>query len=729
MKCSVDYKAIKTDICISRLKSGIQSIALIFILGLLITTSIAFSAELPEAESLNINKALWGIDVNNSVKGITVAFDDEKGLLYTYGITSTYIVITKPQDGHPFKSININVTGHNTSNMLIDKKRRHLIWVGRKTEAIRVIDLETHAIIAQKEPNPKTKDPYPVKSVDLDQDTGTIWVANAGTPSLIGYSPDLKTRHKVHGLEYPLSVAVKNSDLIYIIDSEGPKTGTRLLSYTPSTGILKELYNYSQTQGIPPPRSVHIAPDGSVLLVYRKFLTALDSSLKEKWKTPIPSVPSQIINCGSLIALIVNTGTKPESDVLIINGNSGQLKGTVEVGFEGHWGAFDSKNNLLFVGNAGDGSVSVIDPNVPNVIQKIDVANASEQVVVDPKTGIRYIKNRLGGSEIYPWKPNSCTIERWDGGRWPIELFIDTTTHRLYSLSFFDSAVDIWDLETGQRMNSLPLGIPGGLTDTISDMDFDENDGIAGFIFPETGYVASADLRQNNVLWAKQIEEVKAGEGKGPNNGHVAVDAAKNLLFIYIPAKNEVVSYDLMNGAELKRVQLTETQLPQRPDLPSSGTPPMRSKKPPKEGLPPKKGKGKQPLDKPGKMSREFQKPKKSKKSAYAINNLYVDRQEGRLFAENTVLDESTLTIIKTIPGIGHVFYTDKDRILAMTVAPSGQETLVILNPTTLESIQQYDLICTPGTIHSQQTFDPYTNKVYLTEVVNAKVTVYQIPK
>ena len=54
-----------------------------------------------------------------------------------------------------------------------------------------------------------------------------------------------------------------------------------------------------------------------------------------------------------------------------------------------------------FVGNGGDGSVSVVSLDDSQEPKLIDVANAAEGAVADTRTGRRFILNRLGGSEIY----------------------------------------------------------------------------------------------------------------------------------------------------------------------------------------------------------------------------------------------------------------------------------------------------------------------------------------
>lgn len=68
---------------------------------------------------IEVNEALWGLPNLNSLKGMSVAWDEQTGQIYTAGIVSDQVRVTRPADGHPRKAIALGIQSFfNVNSML-----------------------------------------------------------------------------------------------------------------------------------------------------------------------------------------------------------------------------------------------------------------------------------------------------------------------------------------------------------------------------------------------------------------------------------------------------------------------------------------------------------------------------------------------------------------------------------------------------------------------------------
>lgn len=682
------------------------------------------ASDLVVKETLSINHSLWGEALPNAVKGIAVAYDEASKIIYTSGITSPYLMLTHVGEKRPFKAIDLGTKGTSTSSMLIDKKNGHLIWVGKKTGSIRVIDLKTHEVLFRHDSTEKYRDRYPVKDVALDEKTGWILVANTGVHAVEGYSPDLQTTSKLAGIENPFSIAgLPNGKGLLILDAASRE---EMVLYR-FDGVDKkavELQRFKETLGHRPPKAVQVTQDGMVLLMSR-WVTLLDDTLQTVWTVPLPEDPKMALGLGdgSLAFLLRDVGHKrgtARSAVVFLNRRSGGIIKNIEVGFEASFLAWDAAGKRLFVGNGGDGSVSVIDLETYEEIEKIDVANAAEGLVVDDKTGTRYILNRLGGSEIYAWQKNSNELTRIPGGNWPSELAIDVVRRRLFALSHYDSAVFVWDLDSLKRLDTVSLDVSRNTGDSLGDFDYDPKTGLAAAVFPEHGDVVVVDMTTSKVLWKKRFREMSVGNAAGPGQAGLLISAKKNRLYVYSKQLESVQLLDLKSGNLIQTLALGSS----RPTVKPFGKKPRFANQgdsfdggmPPKI-KPPKMGKGPKPFMKKGR--------EQGQSLGYAINNMYLDEKKGRFYLNDLMIEESSFTVRKKIEGVKKIFYVDDDKMFGLNLDSQGQESLVVLDPKDQTVRRTFPLAITEM-MRLVPTYDAQENLLYISNLALATVTVYE---
>lgn len=623
-------------------------------------------------DELLVNESVWGKRVSNTVKGMSVAYDGKRRLVFVSGIATRYLMVIDPAQSHPSASIDLGVSGSHTSSMRVDETRRHLLWVGRTDESIRVIDVDTRKVLASRDQAGAPSGHHPVKDVALDPATGWIWIANLDNHTLTGYSPDLKSTTTVPGLSGPISVAAApGGDLLYVLDARG-RSETRLLRYRPSARDVAVLQIYSGTSLSPPPKLVHVTPDGTILAVNREVRAYAPDRLQTLWTASLPVSPESVVSVNGTAAFMLRKAGfergYPESLVQLRDSSTGAALATVKVRFEASWAAADPEGERLFVGNGGDGSVSVISTSTRKVTSTIDAGNGAEGVAVDSKTGTKYILNRLGGSEIYVQESGSTKLKRWEAGKWPTELAVDPDRRRLFALSHYESAIYRWNLSSNSRMSSLSLGVPGNTGDSLCDFDYDAATGIAGAVFPETGYVAAADMAAGKILWARRFADFAVGPDRGPGNAFVIVDGASSRLYVVWTAARRLCALELRTGATKK-----EYSFPHSLDM------------------------------------------------TYAINAAYLDPTGERLFVGSDVIDLEALQLIRSLSSVDKIFYADANIALGMALDADEVESLVELDASTLAVKRQWSIVST-GMMRLVPTYDPTAGRIHFADLPNARV-------
>lgn len=212
----------------------------------------------------------------------------------------------------------------------------------------------------------------------------------------------------------------------------------------------------------------------------------------------------------------------------------------------------DQSTGHLYGSNTGDASLSVFDlTDRDRKLGDIPVGASVEGLLWDDQAQALFIRNRLGGSQIYRWDPatdqmtvvgNENQLGQGGIGMWPTGM----AAHggRVYVLSHYGGRVDVLDSRSGALAQSLDLGlVPRPRTDAISEMVLDQRSRRLYAAFPELGLVTALDLDRGRRLGVIKID-LPGGHIGGPFHLLLGVSETKNKLYVYLAEQRRLNLYD-----------------------------------------------------------------------------------------------------------------------------------------------------------------------------------------
>ncbi len=685
-------------------------------------------------ETLSLPKALWGVDAPNLLKSITVAWDARAARLYAIGMATDRLVVVDPAVGRPTGTIDLDLRVHSPAILRLDEARRRLWRVDKADGAIRVVDLDKGEVVAKAQggrPARGSDAKYPYKDAAIDPATGWLWVANLEGSSLTGYSPDLRTTKVATGITGPASLDARADELL-VVDAPSPRE-SRLLRYRPSTD---SIVSESAIPAAAGPTGAAFAPDGTVILKGRR-LAALGPDGSPTWSQALDGKAEDVVFTDDTVAVLVGddaegsaagggggargrggagaggpggrggggggggrkglppserppldeagdprdaavkdgaTGTA-ERHLLLFDLATGRPKGDVPVRFEAKSASADRASGRIFVGNGGDGSVSVVDVAKGAAVGAYDVGAAAEHVLIDAKTGDRYVVDRLGGSKVYRWAKGATAVDGWDAGKWPSDAVIDAGRRRLWTLGHYDGVLQGWDLDTRTALPPVSLGLPENRSDTLGDLDYDAAVGLAAAVFPESGGLAVVDAAMGKVLWARTEDSLAAGPKAGPGNAFVAVDGKRDRLYVVADHGARVLAFGLRDGSARGELTLGGRAL--------------------------------------------------ARNELYNINGAWLDRDAGTLYVGPRIVRVPALEEAGSLEGVGKVFWTEPKAILGLATGGGGEpERLVEVDPSTGAVRASWPLVPT-GMMRLNPTYDPASRRVYVADMAEARVLAW----
>lgn len=246
--------------------------------------------------------------------------------------------------------------------------------------------------------------------------------------------------------------------------------------------------------------------------------------------------------------------------VIEIRDSSGNMIDQIKHGPDALYFDIDQKTGRLYTTNSGDGSISIYDlDNNRRKIKDIDVGTIVDEIVLNPKSGGIYIRNRIGGSTIFYYNQKTKKLttipnENMPGpkgiGMWPTQIIYDD--NKLYVLSHYGGRIDVIDTLTHEVSRRIDLNLSyKPRTDGISTMVMDRDRKILYAAFPELAELAVADANTFKHLKTIQIKGFEM-ESPGPARIVLALDEKLNSLFVYLPDLEMLYVYDT-NTYSLKR--------------------------------------------------------------------------------------------------------------------------------------------------------------------------------
>ena len=262
--------------------------------------------------------------------------------------------------------------------------------------------------------------------------------------------------------------------------------------------------------------------------------------------------------------------------VIEIHDASHVKKGELIHGPDALYFIIDQATGKLYTTNTGDGSISIFDLNkleTTNFCQNnscqidyIDIGNSADQVISDA-SGTLYVRNRLGGSVVYKYVPDSETFsvinnEDHEAGGialWPTGMALSSDEKKLYLLSHYGALINVIDTATNTVTNTIQFTTDlKPRTDSISAMQVDRSRNRLYVVWPELGIIGVADGNNNTVLGTIDLTlygfDRSKADNAGPGLVTLEVSEQNNKLYAYL--KNEQKTL-IFNGDTLAKVDET----------------------------------------------------------------------------------------------------------------------------------------------------------------------------
>lgn len=624
-------------------------------------------------ESWTTSRWRWGIDVGNNLKKYPAVWDPGTQHVLVAGVQLPTVLRVDPTVGHPDSSFTLPTVGHHPPELALDPGRRVLYVVSRGNGSAVALDADTGTVLGR---NPMSytqadsPDDMRVPQVAVDPTSGQLWVVDAYQGTLLAYPPGLDgPPHAWTGLGHPGGVAVDpHGDRVYAYDADD---GT-IHVIVPSTGsdtVFAQLEPSSLAL-------LAVAADGTVV-AEQTVVSAFSPDGTALWSVPLHGSPGALAVAGTRAAVVrlhaaEGYGLESNRAVTLLDLADGATT-TVEVG----WGADtlggDDDEGRFFVGDGSDGTVTVVDSASAAVTQTLMVASSPTVTVDDPVGGLRYTLDRSAGFVAEAW--NSSGLDGLlDAGPWPLDLALDHTRRRLVIADHLAAQLVQWDLDAGKALPPLRLHVPSPTSETQGDFDYDEASGLAAVVYPETGYVALADLGTGEERWHVQVDGLAVGLDAGAGHAWVQVDPAHDRVWLFDDTPGELLGLDLATGTTMETLTLPEG-----------------------EHYP------------------------------YQLRGMFLDPADARLYLGDLALSLPDLETVGTLTDPVRVLCRVDGWLYAVEALTDSSEEVVRLDPTTLAATPVAALGTTSG-MRMETSCDPDQRELFVADGEAAAVRRYVLP-
>jgi outer membrane protein assembly factor BamB len=704
---------------------------------------------LPALEVFSLTRGLWGADLVTTAKGTPFTYDSKTGRIFSTGHANPAILVTESGQDHPTRSLEIEFKNHDVVSLAIDEARRNLFCIVRSSGSLWVYDVDTLALKAQKSyPPPGGSDPYPFREITIDPATGWIWGANFPKRTLVGHSPDLTQTDSI-ATPPPITLLASGPDAILLsvghdkpmeaggrpgggppggrpggppgarpggaqrptapggvppvgAPGSNPKSArdrgmegdshekaalnlppNDLLLFTPSTRTTTATIKLADFIPAGSPNQLATGPDKTIYAGVKNEVFAFGADGQLKWKATLKGEIAQMAVVGQTLGAISHAAAN-DNALVMIDTTSGTTKTTVPALYSSCELVADPSHNQFILSNTDDASVWFVAMD-GQITRRASVGMTAETLVFDPKTGTRYILDRLGGSRIMVWPQGASAVQQWSGGKWPTDLIVDNKHRWLLALGHFEGVIYRWELDGGKQLAPIKLNTPGNTKDTLGYIDVLEDSNTAVVSFPESRTITAVNYESGAVLWQQSLEDIGSNSA-GPEFSAVAINGKEKKVYVWSLIKQNITILSLKDGKTLKTITL-ETASGSSAD---------------------------------GNM-------KASMASAYQGGIVYQDEVGQRLFIGRYVIDLKKEEVTGTVSA-EKVFFASKDMILGLKKTDGRTDVLVQLDPKTLQEVSSRPL----GKVQfvgMQGTYDPERQLLYTIEMDRALVHVYKWPQ
>ena len=514
-----------------------------------------------------LNEAILGqSDVDNTLKGMNVVSDGERGLAYVTGIMTDAVSVVNLETGTLERTFYLTDHPQATKKLAFDPVHRQLWAIANKQDAyLWLADPDTGSVLASRDISEDLSDranSYPIRDVAVDPQRQLLYtlISDVHEQRVAVYDTSLQVVDEllVGRAIVDLEWDVERRTLI-ALSSPTPESGQPaqilLLPQGSETEIQSITPDIAAQSATRPPSVVAVDKSGDLFLVGQDDLWRInDVDGSVIWHTQLSFQATNLAVSGDQVGVLHQYGATASHDVFVsrlstYGTESGELLTVRNGRFEAS--RMDSITGGFLVGNGGDASVSIF---LADETERTDiqVGSAAEDVLVTPDGSRMLVLNRLGGSQLIEYHLETGASRVLDTVPWPVRMVQRSEDGRLFIFSHFAPTVEVRDLETLEILNQIslaPYGVVASYSDTLSDMAADPNGDLLVALQCEQGKVAIIDGATESVLAVVDLGGMRPNDGPGRMNATVDLsDPDNRRVFVFLADDNTLYRLEESNG-------------------------------------------------------------------------------------------------------------------------------------------------------------------------------------
>ena len=623
------------------------------------------------------NMAVLGRDQPNLLKGMAVGSDVVNNRVFVSAIMTPHIGVIDATTNKLTAIWELPMEALGVKRLAYNATTNRLWLVSGHGTYMAIVDATDGTILAQQSFQVAQGTPdYPISQIALDPATRRLFLtyrASNTTDHVAVYDDNLQEQSRM--LQDRSVIALRwDSNRDALVALTAPRRGAGEILVLPQG-------DEQQATSIPAPQASHTGPPqhldiapGGDFIVGGSAIWRIGARGQVKWYVPPAGNFSAMAVSGSEVGVVYKTGFVGSSDsekarVATYDLDSGQFLALRFTRYEASHMAGLAQGGFA-VGNGGDASVSLL-PAGTAAATTVDVGTAAEDIVLTADGKRLLVLNRLGGSQLIDFDLASGQSTVHDTLAWPMRMAAQVSGDKLFVLSHLTSQIEVRKLSDLSAASTISLGLPGSISDTVSDMVADSKGELLAALMCEQGKVVVVDGIGEQVL--ATIDLGRTTYGGGPGRMRACIDSTNNRIFVYV--KDDSRLY-VLDGRQNYQIVASETVGIDRDVIQS-----------------------------------------------YAFKGLHYSDALDTLFVMNLALDPTTLTQTASITGVHRIVAEDAGTLYGQFVE-NDEEVLVKIDPSTLAVVERSAL--QPAVkIKSYLSFD-FTNRRLAVSQPSAAVVAVQ---
>ena len=508
-----------------------------------------------------LNETVLGrTDVDNTLKGMSVVFDDAKGLAYVTGIMTDAVSVLDVANGSLERTFYLTDHVPAPKRLAFDGLHRRL-WVvaNAANPTLWLADPDAGTVLASRAIGGDLGSGagnYPVWDAVVDPQREILFVllSDVSGQRVALYDTTLNSVESILvGRDVWALRWDESRDALLALTAPALESAAASEIFILPQGSETLMTSIEINLGTPPPTRPPTAftfePSGDFFLAGQGSLWRIDgASGAQVWEASLPYQATAIDLSGSEVGVLHQYGSPRSRDIYVsrlstFDAGTGVMLAVRNARYEASW--MDASPSLggFVVGNGGDASVSLF-PAGAAVGTDVKVGTAAEDILVTPDGERMLVLNRLGGSQLIEYELATGSGRVLNAVPWPVRMIQRPADQKLFVFSHFEPKVVVRDLETLEVLREIslvPHGVTASYSDTLSDMAADPDGDLLVALQCEQGKVAVIDGATESVLAVVSLGGALPSGGPGRMNAAVDTsDPSNRRVFVYLADDNRL---------------------------------------------------------------------------------------------------------------------------------------------------------------------------------------------